>query len=203
MWGEHRERRKEKRRMKEMQANADFRRAQQAGQKDNSVQEYQQYQEEGRKAAQPGLDDMKNQRAGQLQESVKEVSTDVPGLTPQQRQQLQETASNAINKDYQNYSRQLASSAGARGVRGGSAAAQQMALQGQALDTRRQFERDIGEKDIDTQMQRLAAALASLEGKQAQTLGAQSEARDFIEAQKEKKRQNALANVYNKQYLAR
>ena len=114
MWGEHRERRKEKRKMKELTARSDFQRAQQAGQKDNSVQEYQQYQEEGKKAAQPGLDDLRNQRAGQLEESIKEVSTRVPGLDPQQRQQLQETASNAINKDYQNYSRQLASSAGDR-----------------------------------------------------------------------------------------
>src|SRR5690606_20986565 len=201
MWGEHRERRKEKRRMKERMAQREFQSAQQAGQKDNSVQEYQQHQEEGRKAAQPGLDDLKSQRAGQLEESVKEVSTRVPGLDPQARQQLQETASNAINKDYQNYSRQLASSAGARGVRGGSSAAQQMALQGQALDARRQFERDIGEKDIDLEMQRLGAVLASLEGKQGQTLGEQSEARDFIEAQKEKKRLIALANIYNKQYL--
>ncbi len=203
MFGQIRERRKEKRRTKERQANADFKRAQQVGDQNNGVQEYQKHHEEGVKAAQPGLDDLKNKRAEQLQESVNEVSTRVPGLDPQQRQQLQETASNAINKDYQNYSRQLASSAGARGVRGGSAAAQQMALQGQALDTRRQFERDIGERSIDLEMQRLAGALASLEGKQAQTLGAQSEARDFIEAQKEKKRQNALANVYNKQYLAR
>jgi len=203
MFGQHRARRKEKRRMKEMQDNAAFRRANQQADSANTGQEYQQVQKESMQAAKPGLDELKNKRKEHLQESIQEVNTLVQGLTDFQRRQLQETASSQIDKDTQNYSRQLASGSGARGVRGGSAQAQQLALQDKALDARRQFERDIGEKDIDIAMQKLAAALASTEGKQAQDIGAQAEARDYMEAQREKKRQQALGQVYNKQYLQR
>lgn len=189
--------------MKEMQNNAAFNKANKPDTTANVANEYQDVQKQSMQAAQPGLDDLKEKRKENLAESIQEVSTPVQGLSDFQRRQLQETASNQINKDTQNYSRQLASSAGARGVRGGSAQAQQMALQDKALDARRQFERDIGEKDIDIAMQKLAAALASTEGKQAQQIGAQAEARDYIEAQKEKKRQQALSQVYNKQYLQR
>jgi hypothetical protein len=203
MYGEHRARRKEKRQMKELKERSAFQKANQEADSINSVQDYQKAQNESMQAAQPGLNDLKNKRKEHLQESINEVSTPVKGLSDFERRQLQETASNQIGKDTQNYSRQLASSAGKRGVRGGSAQAQQLALQDRALDARRQFERDIGEKDIDIAMQKLGAALASTEGKQAQEIGAQAEARDYMEAQREKKRQQALAKIYNNQYLQR
>lgn len=201
MFGNIRRRREKKRKKKEAEFKRDYANAEKQGELANPVQDYQNYQQQASQAAQPGQDDLKKKREENLQESIREVGTDVQGLTDLQRKQLQESASSQINKDYQNYSRQLASSAGARGVRGGSAAAQQMALQDKALDTRRQFERDIAEKDIDIAMSKLAAALASTESKQAQEIGAQADARDWIEAQKEKKRQQALASLYNTHYI--
>lgn len=201
MFGNIRRRREKKRKKKEAEFNKGFSDANREAEIANPVQEYQTSQSQAAQAAQPGLDDLNKKREEHLAQSVREVSTDVPGLTDLQRKQLQESASNQINKDYQNYSRQLASSAGARGVRGGSAAAQQMALQDKALDARRQFERDIGEKDIDIAMSKLAAALASTESKQAQEIGAQAEARDWIEAEKERRRQQALASFYNNHYI--
>lgn len=183
-----------------MQGQREFTNAQAQGNPQNEAADYRALQEQASQAAKPGLDSLEKSRPGHMQQSIQDVSQNVQGLTPFQRSQLQETASNQINKDVQNYSRQLASSAGRRGVRGGSAQAQQMELQNKALDTRRQFERDIGEKDIDIAMQKLAAALSLTEGKQAQQLGAEGEARDYIEAQREKRRQNALAALYNKNY---
>lgn len=203
MFGEHRERRKENRRFKRMANEAGFRKANQQAEKVDTAQDFKDVQKQSMEAAQPGLDQQRAKRAQHLQDSIDEVNTPIQGLNEMQRRQLQETASNQINKDTQNYSRQLASNAGKRGVRGGSAAAQQMALQEKSLDAQRQFSRDLAEKDIDLAMQKLAAAISSTQGREAQDLGAQSEAKDFIEAQKEKKRQQALAQLYNKQYLDR
>lgn len=203
MWGEHRERRSENRKFKRMKEEAGFRKANQQADQTNAAQDFKNTQRESMEAAQPGLDAQREKRQQYIQDSVNEVNTPVQGLTDLQRRQLQESASNQINKDTQNYSRQLASSAGKRGVRGGSAAAQQMALQEKGLDAQRQFNRDLAEKDIDVAMQKLAAVLTATQGREAQDLGAQSEAKDYIEAQKEKKRQQALAQLYNKQYLDR
>jgi hypothetical protein len=200
MFGNIRARRKRKKEKRIKNEQNQFSEAQKAGNTGTEPDEYRKLQQQAAEASKPGLQDIEQSRPEYLKESISEVGQDVQGLTPFQRRQLQESASSQINKDVGNYSRQLASSAGARGVRGGAAAAQQMNLQNNALDARRQFERDIGEKDIDIAMQKLAAALAMTEGKVANKLGAQTQAQDFIEAEKERKRQAASAQLYNKYY---
>lgn len=137
-------------------------------------------------------------RQGFKQEAQEDLNTPMQGLTPAQKLAMQETASNQINKQLQNYSRMASSKMGAAGVRGGAANAVQSELMGQGLEATNQFNRDLTEKDADLAMQKLAAYLSSVEGKQAQDILTRQQQYDLLSGEKQKKKENATTNYFNK-----
>lgn len=136
------------------------------------------------------------EREGFREEAKKEVTTELPGLTDQQRRSMQQSANAAINKQVQNYRRTIASGQGRRGVRGGAAMAPQIELARQAMDVQNQFQRDLVEQDTDLAMRRLAAYLANVEGRSAEQLLRRGQYFDYITG----RQQQGLQGAYKKYY---
>jgi hypothetical protein len=130
-------------------------------------------------------------------EAMSDVTTPTQGLTPQQRQTMQESANKQLSGQLQNYSKMLSSSQGWRGVRGGKGQAD---VNRQALNAQTQIQRDLNLQDADLSMQRLAAYLSSLEGKEANELLRNQKYWDYVVGQQDKRRSMALNKFYNKYY---
>lgn len=130
------------------------------------------------------------------QEAERDVTTELPGLTPQQRRSMQQGANTQINKQVQNYKRMIASSTGRRGIRGGAATAPQLEVTRQGLDAQNQFQRDLVERDTDLSMRRLAAYLASIEGRSAQNILSRGQYFDYLTGRQQQGQQAA----YNKYF---
>jgi hypothetical protein len=142
---------------------------------------------------------MQGRRAGYKQEAKQDLSTEMQGLTPAQRQAMQETANNQINNQIQNYSRMASSKMGAAGVRGGAANALQSEIMDKGLQATNQFNRDLTELDADKAMQKLAAYLTMVEGRQANDVLTRQQYYDRLVGDQQKKREQALA-AYNRKY---
>ena len=138
-------------------------------------------------------------REGFKKDAMEDINTPMAGLTPQQRTSMQESANRQIGGHLQNYSQMLASSQGARGVRGGKAQAD---LRRRALDAQNQVTRDLNQQDSDLSMQRLAAYLNSVEGRSAQDLLQRQQYRDFLLGEQERKR-NAARDIYYDRFVRR
>lgn len=136
------------------------------------------------------------------EEAFEDVTTEIPGLSEAQKQAMRESANAQINKQVQNYSRILASQAGRGGVRGGAAAAPQAELAQKGLDATAQFQRDLVEKDADVALKKLAAYMASLEGKTAEDVIRRQQYFDYITGKQDKARQDIYSQYFNK-YLMR
>lgn len=141
----------------------------------------------------------KEAREGFKQEALADINTPVGGLTPQQRNSMQESANRQIGGHLQNYSQMLASSQGSRGVRGGKAQAD---LRRRALDAQNQVTRDLNQQDTDLSMQRLAAYLNAVEGRSAQDLLQRQQYRDFLLGEQERRR-NAARDLYYDRFVRR
>ena len=133
-------------------------------------------------------------RQGFKEEALKDVTTELPGLTPKARQAMQESANRQIGAQLQNYSRMLASSQGNRGVRGGHA---QSDLRRQALDAQNQVRRDLNEQDAGLAMQRLAAYLSAVEGRSSEDILRQQQFRDYLTGEQERRRKAAESRYFN------
>lgn len=199
MFGEHRRNRRIRKENKRKESQLAFERADREGQQ-LPVQEYQNLRNESSQAAQRERPQRDTRRQEHMRTSREEVTQNLPGLTDQQRLALQEKASAQINRDLDRHNREILSNAGSRGIRGGSVYAQQKDLAQRGLDARRAFERDLAEKDIDLQQQRLAAVLSQTEGKVAQDLAEEQKAQDWLEARREQRRQQALARARQQDY---
>lgn len=136
-------------------------------------------------------------REGYKQEAREDVTTDLPGLTPTQRRQLQQSANAQINKQVQKYQRSMASSTGQRGIRGGAAFAPQAEIARQGMEAQNQFQRDLVEKDTDLAMRRLAAYLASVEGRTAQDILRTGQYLDYITGKQQQGKQAAYETYYD------
>lgn len=130
-------------------------------------------------------------------EALKDVTTELPGLTPNQRRQLQQSANSQINKQVQKYQRSMASKTGKRGIRGGAAFAPQAEIARQGMDAQNQFQRDLVEKDTDLAMRRLAAYLAQVEGRTAQDILRRGQYYDFITGKQQQGKQSAYERLYD------
>ncbi len=148
--------------------------------------------------AEQGRQDQNRERY--KEEAKKDLGTEMQGLTPAQRQAMQETASKQISGQVQNASRLLSSKMGRQGVRGGAANAMQSELVGQGLEARNQFLRDLTEKDADLAMQKLAAYLTSVEGRTAQDLLNRQQSIDYLVGEKDRRRESAMSNFFNRYY---
>ena len=136
-------------------------------------------------------------REGQKQQAMEEVTTPTQGLTPVQRQSMQETANKQIGGQLQNYQKMLSGSQGWRGVRGGKG---QSDVNRQALNAQTQVQRDLNIQDADLSMQRLAAYLSSLRGKESDEVLKNQKYWDYITGQQDKRKAGAQAKFYNKYY---
>jgi len=199
MFGEHRRNRRIRRENRRRESQAAFDKAERETQ-NLPVQEYDQLREASSQSAQKSRPERDARRQEHLRTSREEVTQEMPGLTDRQRLALQEKASAQIARDMDRYNREILSSAGARGMRGGSVYAQQKDLAERGLEARKNFERDLAEKDIDLQQQRLAATLAQTEGKVAQDLAEEQKAQDWLEARREQRRQQALGRARQQDY---
>ncbi len=149
-----------------------------------------------------GKEDAKlnEKKEGHKQQAKEDLATDVGGLTPAHKQALTETANRQIQNHIGNYSRMMSSSAGASGIRGGAANAIQNELQGQGMEARNQFMRDLTEKDSEVALQKLAAYLGIVEGRTAGDLLQRQQMQDYLVGEQDKRRQGEKAGYYNKYY---
>jgi len=159
--------------------------------------ETQRVQDAADQMAQRESDRNKPIKEGQKKEAMEEVNTPTKGLTPVQRQSMQETANKQISGQLQNYQKMLAGSQGWRGVRGGKGQAD---VNRQALNAQTQVQRDLNIQDADLSMQRLAAYLSSLRGKESDEVLKNQKYWDYITGQQDKKRAGAQTKYYNKYY---
>lgn len=139
-----------------------------------------------------------SQRDQFRKESLEDVTTDVPGMSEQQKLAMRESANSQINNQVQNYSRILASQAGGRGIRGGAAASPQIDLAEKGLQAQNQFQRDLIGQDYDMAMKNKAAYMASLEGRQADDILRRQQYLDYITGKQDQARQNAYGQYYNR-----
>lgn len=130
-------------------------------------------------------------------QAMEEINTPMKGLTPLQRQTMQETANKQIANQLQNYSKMLSSSQGWRGVRGGKGQAD---INRQALNAQTQVQRDLNLQDADLSLQRLAAYLTSLEGKEANEILRNQKYWDYVTGQQDRRKASALNKYFNQYY---
>jgi hypothetical protein len=142
---------------------------------------------------------MQGKREGYKQEAKSDLSTEMQGLNPAQKLAMQETASNQINNQIQNYSRMASSKMGAAGVRGGAANAMQSELMDKGLEATNQFNRDLTELDANKAMEKLAAYLSMVEGRSADDVLKRQQYYDQLTGEKQKNREQAIAG-HNKKY---
>ena len=140
------------------------------------------------------------EREGYKQQAKEDVTTNLPGLTPQQRRVMQQGANAQINKQVQQYKRNMASQMGRRGVRGGAAFAPQAEIARSGLEAQSQFQRDLGEMDTDLAMRRLAAYLSSVEGRTAQQLLRRGQYLDYLTGRQQQGRQSAYDKYFQNLY---
>lgn len=139
----------------------------------------------------------KARREQNKKEAMEDINTEVKGLTPEQKLAMQESANKQIGGQIQNYSKMLAAQQGSRGVRGGKAQAD---INRQGLNAQTQVQRDLNIQDADLAMQKLAAYLSSLEGKEAQQLLKDQKYWDYVTGAADKKKASATNKYYNKYY---
>lgn len=190
-FGKHKKRREQKKKDEALQSSLDA-----SSDVDALGQEYKDIQKvaSGLSSDEQGQRDV--QREAHKASSYEDVTTELPGMSSAQKLAMQESANTAINNQIQNYSRQLASRSGQAGVRGGAAQNPQIDLASQGMQAQLQFQRDLVEKDSDIAQQRLAAYLASVEGKSAEDILRDQQYLDWLTASKDKKVENAWAKYW-------
>ena len=133
--------------------------------------------------------------------AYEDVHTKTEGLDPEARRSMQESGNAQINSQVKNYQRNIASTTGNAGIRGGAAAAPQVALAEKGLGAQNQLERDLNDKDSDVAMKRLGAFLASMEGKNAEDVLRSQGLQDFITSERDKRRNNVYTDKHDKDYI--
>lgn len=136
-------------------------------------------------------------REQQKKEAMEEINTPTKGLDPVLRQSMQEMANKQIGGQIQNYHKMQAGYQGSRGVRGSKA---QAGINREALNAQTQVQRDLNLQEGDLSMQRLAAYLSSLRGKESDEILKNQKYWDYITGQQDKRRAGAQAKFYNKYY---
>jgi hypothetical protein len=192
-----REEREQKQRMEQQRLRQDVAASQDPRKIGEEMQEVQQQVAASDVADQPRRDE---QRGRAREESFQDVTTEIPGMSEQQKAAMRQSANAQIDSQIQNYQRNIASQTGRAGIRGGAAAAPQLALAQQGLNAQSQFQRDLVEKDADTSMRKLAAYMASLEGKTAEDITRRQQYFDYITGRQAQKKQDVYANYYGNQF---
>lgn len=203
MFGRIRKKREKKKR-KEAQKEAERKKMQEEAAKAQEpgpiVEELKETQEQVQdldKENQPYRDE---QREKHKEEAMQDVTTEVPGLSENEKAAMRQSANAQIDSQVQNYQRALASQQSRAGARGGTADAAQRAIFQQGLNAQNQFQRDLVEKDSDVARSKLAAYLASLEGKSAEEILRLQQYYDYITGRQAQKAQGVQSDYYGKDY---
>lgn len=140
------------------------------------------------------------QRGREYGEQV--LNRDVQGLTPRQRQSMEEGAQKKLNREMQGYQRKLLAQQGSRGVKGGAAYAQQADLARAGQEAQSQYMRDIDQLDADASLKKLGALFGIEQGEAAQTQLDKQLALDMARMDEERKRQRQYEGK-SQDYFAR
>lgn len=139
------------------------------------------------------------ERGRAREEAYGDVTTEIPGMSENQKAAMRQSANAQIDSQIQNYQRNLASQSSRSGVRGGAAAAPQLALAQQGLNAQNQFQRDLVEKDADTSLRKLAAYMGSLEGKTGEDILRRQQYFDYITGRQAQKKEDVYGQYYGNQ----
>lgn len=120
------------------------------------------------------------------------------GLTPQQRQIMEERGNQAINREMQGYQRQLLAQQGRNNLKGGAAYAQQADLARIGTESQQELQRDISNLDSDLALKKLAAAFNIEQGEAGQRQLDRQLALDEAKLEHERRRQRKLEEQYNR-----
>lgn len=140
------------------------------------------------------------QREKDKTEAYEDVTTEIPGMSDAQKRAMQESANAQIDSQVQNYARQMAGGISQSGQRGGTAYAQQSDLAQKGMAAQNQFQRDLVEKDADVAMKKLAAYMASLEGKGAENILRNQQYFDYITGKQDKNKQDVYWQYYGNKF---
>jgi len=140
------------------------------------------------------------QREQHKTEAYEDVTTEIPGMSDAQKRAMQESANAQIDSQVQNYARQMAGGISRSGQRGGTAYAQQADLAQKGMAAQNQFQRDLVEKDSDMAMKKLAAYMASLEGKTAEDILRRQQYFDYITGKQDKNKQDVYWQYYGNKF---
>lgn len=154
-------------------------------------------QDQAAELARREQEDAKKRQPGYEEAAMKDVTTEVPGMGPKQKQSMIETANKQIGGQLENYSRMLASSQGMRGAYGAKG---QGALNQGAMQAQNQFLRDLTEKDSDIALQKLAAYLTGVHGRSAQDILQQQYYRDLLQGKKATNENQNWTNYFNQYF---
>ena len=128
------------------------------------------------------------------------MGRDVRGLTPRQRQSMEESSQQKINRQMQGYQRSLVGQQGGRGIRGGAAYAQQADLARTGLEQQQQTLRDINQMDADIALKKLAAQFGIESGEAAQSQYDRQRAEDQLRMEDKMKRQRGYGRGFQQSY---
>lgn len=122
------------------------------------------------------------------------------GLTPEQRQNLQEQANRQLNRDLQGYQRKLVGKQGVSGIKGGAAYAQQADLARMALDAQQEFQRDLSNLDIDQALKKAALIFGVGENYLGEDVLRNQQALDLLSGFENKRHNRSLENKFNRYF---
>jgi hypothetical protein len=148
------------------------------------------------------LSDEQKQRDLEARREGKTYSDEVlnreyQGLTPNQRNVAQETSNAQIGRDVHGYEKKLLAQQGARGLKGGSAYAQQRDLARMGLEAQQQTSRDLSSLDADLALRKLAAAYNIEQANVGQSQYRNEQAREDVDAYNNRRYQKRLAEQAN------
>jgi len=192
----HREKKRDKRRSEERKRKQELAAANSPEKMKEDIEQVQQTVTEADKADEARREE---EREKHKQESEEDVTTKLPGLDEETKAAMRASANTAISRQISDASRRMASQSGRMGVKGGAAMNPQSELYGSGLEAQMQFQRDLAEQDSDVAMKRLAAYLASLEGKSAESVLRRQQYIDYILSKQAQNKQQVDSSQYKVQ----
>lgn len=147
--------------------------------------------------------DTEEARQRAAQQTQEFMSQPREGLTPQQRQMYEEAYKRAVDGEIQSQRRLSTADMGSRGIYGGAAQIPQTEITKYALDSIRDFQRDLDVMDYDRAMENLVAKLSMQEGLVGNDILARQQAWDELYGNYSIDEQNRLSRQAYKDYYGR
>lgn len=192
----HRENKREKRAEKERQRQEKLNQQNSPGKMQEELDRLNQMVSDYEKADEERRE---QERLKNEEQAEKDVNKKMEGIDEETKAAMRSSANTAISRQISDASRRMASQSGRMGVKGGAAMNPQSELYGTGLEASMQFERDMAEQDYDVSMKRLAAYLAALEGKSAESVLRRQQVIDYILSKQAQNKQQVDSSQYKVQ----